>query len=96
VLDPAAWARLREVAGSELDGLVADFLAETPALVRALREPAAAERAVHTLMGLAETFGATGLAALCRAPEPDPAAVEGEHARVVVALRQVSGHLADV
>uniref|UniRef100_UPI0015F0DE79 Hpt domain-containing protein n=1 Tax=Pseudonocardia pini TaxID=2758030 RepID=UPI0015F0DE79 len=57
-------------------------------------DPATAHRAAHTLTGLADTFGATTLARLCR--EADPAAVAAEHARVVAALEQVSGHLADV
>ena len=106
-LDPGALDRLRELVGHDpqtLAGLVEDFLAETPALVAALDGPDAA-RAAHTLGGLAETFGATALAALCRAGEwggesdgnaGGESDIAAEHARVVAALRQVSGHLADV
>ncbi|GAA4549910.1 hybrid sensor histidine kinase/response regulator [Pseudonocardia xishanensis] len=95
-LDPVALDRLRELVGHDpetLTGLVEDFLAEAPALVAALRGEDSA-RAAHTLAGLAETFGATALAARCRAG--DPIAAAAEYARVSAALRQLSGHLADV
>jgi CheY-like chemotaxis protein len=88
LLDPASLERLRELAGSDLPGLVAEFLAEAPALVAALDGPDAA-RAAHTLAGLAETFGAGELAALCRAENPEPS-------RVDAAFEQVRAHLADV
>jgi CheY-like chemotaxis protein len=94
VLDPVALTTLRElVGGAALPGVVADFLAESPPLLDALRDadPATARRAAHTLAGLGATFGATALAELCRrAGSPDT--IAAEHERVALALR---AHLAD-
>ena len=55
--------------------LVAEFLAETPPLVQALRaavavgDPGRAHHAAHTLKGLGATFGATTMARLCQRAE---------------------------
>ena len=104
VLDPTAIADLRELVGDDpaaFAGVVQDFLAETPALVDALRVAAdriATQRAAHTLKGLAATFGAADLADLClQAESPDgiadraalTAAIATEHDRVARALRAV-------
>ncbi|MEU7812880.1 response regulator [Pseudonocardia sp. NPDC049154] len=105
-LDPAALDRLRELVGGDADtlsGLVADFLSETPPLVRSLRaavaagDPEGAQRAAHTLRGLGDTFGATAMARLCRSAESRGLAelglvveeIAGEHARVAAALRDI-------
>jgi len=79
------------------DGLVADFLAETPPLVATLRAAASAEAvhaAAHTLKGLGATFGATAMARLCQdieahagAPAALVAEIVAEHERVVAALQ---------
>ena len=97
-LDPGALADLRELAGEDLDGLVKDFLTETPPLLDALRghDPAEALRAAHTLRSLGATFGATSMARLCREAESNPsdaavAAVAAEHDRVTVALEELLG-----
>jgi len=106
VLDPVALDALRELVGADpgtLSGLVADFLAETPTLVAALRaavtgdEGGPALQAAHTLKGLGATFGATAMARLCQHAEahtgavaglaPLVAEIEAEHGRVVAALR---------
>jgi signal transduction histidine kinase/DNA-binding response OmpR family regulator len=108
VLDPAAIANLRELVGDDpkaLNGLVEDFLTETPPLLDALRaalaggDPREAHRATHTLRSLGATFGATAMADLCqRAESPGEApadmapvvtAIAAEHDRVTLALRQL-------
>jgi signal transduction histidine kinase/HPt (histidine-containing phosphotransfer) domain-containing protein/ActR/RegA family two-component response regulator len=104
MLDPEALATLRELVGdnpSALSGLVQDFLAETPALLDALREavaggdPGQAHRAVHTLKGLGATFGATAMARLCQQAERADGMAQlvpqivAEHERVALALRSL-------
>ena len=104
-IDPArVIADLRELVGDNpaaFSSVVQDFLAETPALVDALRVAAdrvEAQRAAHTLKGLAATFGATDLADLCLQAESldgvadraaITAAIATEHERVARALRAV-------
>jgi HPt (histidine-containing phosphotransfer) domain-containing protein len=105
VLDPAALANLRELVGDDpdaLSGLVADFLAEAPPLVRVLRDAVAggdterAHDAAHTLKALGATFGATAMTQLCRqaemgAPAAETvAAIAAEHERVVHALHRLT------
>jgi HPt (histidine-containing phosphotransfer) domain-containing protein len=99
-LDPGALADLRELVDDDpaaLSGLVEDFLAESPALLDALRaavaggDPGQAHRAAHTLRSLGATFGATSMAQLCQEAESHPsetavAAVVAEHGRVTLAL----------
>lgn len=113
VLVPDALERLRELVGGDaaaLSGLVADFLADTPPLLAALRAAAAegelgpAHRAAHTLKGLGATFGATDLARLCQRAEshagapgelaPVVAQIAAEHARVTHALRELAHRVA--
>jgi HPt (histidine-containing phosphotransfer) domain-containing protein len=104
VLDPAAIANLRELVGDDPDALgdvVQEFLAETSALLDALRaatesgDPSEAHRAAHTLKSLGATFGATEMADLCLRAEslgggadlaPVVAAIAAEHSRVTLAL----------
>ncbi len=104
VLDPDDLARLRDLLGGNddtLDGLIADFLTDSPALVEAMAatgsDPGPRLRATHSLKGLGATFGATDLARLCRRVEThagdDDALrallrdVVAEQERVVLALR---------
>ncbi|HZE66859.1 MAG TPA: ATP-binding protein [Sporichthyaceae bacterium] len=109
VLDPVAIGELRELVGSDrvaFDGLVVDFLAESPLLIQSLRaatvggDAAAARLAAHTLRSLGATFGAHALAGLCGQAEthtgppaallPLLARVEEEHGRVRAALLELS------
>jgi signal transduction histidine kinase/CheY-like chemotaxis protein/HPt (histidine-containing phosphotransfer) domain-containing protein len=104
VLDPDDLNRLRDLLGGNaatLSGLIADFLADAPALVHSMSatgcDPASLHLAAHTLKGLGATFGATDLARLCRQVEThtgDPSdlsetvrEVVAEHERVALALR---------
>jgi CheY-like chemotaxis protein len=108
VLDPTAIADLRELIGDDpeaLSGLVEEFLAETPALLDALRTAVAggdagrAHRAVHTLKSLGATFGAHAMAELCQQAEshggppsdlaPAVAAIASEQHRVALALARL-------
>ncbi|MFI7585645.1 ATP-binding protein [Spongisporangium articulatum] len=104
VLNPAALEQLHELLGddpAQLSGLVADFLAEAPDLVQALRAAVArgdgdeALRTAHTLKGLGDTFGATAMARLCEQAETGGGTVELvdrvalEHERVAAALRRL-------
>ena len=95
VLDPDALDSLRELVGgdpSALSGLVAEFLAETPPLVRALQaavedgDPAIASRAAHTLKDLGATFGATAMARLCQRAESDSSEPNTDLAPVVAEI----------
>ena len=107
-LDPTAIADLRELIGDDpgaLSGLVEEFLAETPALLDALRTAVAggdagrAHRAVHTLKSLGATFGAHAMAELCQQAEshggppsdlaPAVAAIASEQHRVALALARL-------
>jgi HPt (histidine-containing phosphotransfer) domain-containing protein len=84
-LDGTVLDELRESVGDDPDflaELVADFLADAPVQLEALRDAAAtgnattARRAAHTLKGTSRTFGAGHLASLCQ--EAESAATAGE------------------
>jgi signal transduction histidine kinase/CheY-like chemotaxis protein/HPt (histidine-containing phosphotransfer) domain-containing protein len=70
VLDAAALAQLREMAGdaASVRALIDAFLQNAPGLVAELagNETETVRRAAHTLKSNARTFGATDLAALCQ------------------------------
>jgi CheY-like chemotaxis protein/HPt (histidine-containing phosphotransfer) domain-containing protein len=104
VLDPDDLKRLRDLLGGSaatLSDLIADFLADSPALVHSMSttgsDPASLHLAAHTLKSLGATFGATDLARLCRQLEThtgDTGELRGllrevvaEHERVALALR---------
>jgi DNA-binding NarL/FixJ family response regulator len=104
VLDPDDLKRLRDLLGGNaatLSGLIADFLADSPALVDTMSaagsDPESVHRAAHTLKSLGATFGATDLARLCRQVETHTGdsgqlraivgEVAAEHERVALALR---------
>jgi signal transduction histidine kinase/CheY-like chemotaxis protein/HPt (histidine-containing phosphotransfer) domain-containing protein/HAMP domain-containing protein len=104
VLDPGALGELGDLLGGDaaaLSGLIADFLAEAPALLDTLSAAGcdgdAVRLAAHTLRGLGATFGATDLARLCERLESHAGATEqvaslvreiiAEHRRVAAALR---------
>jgi histidine phosphotransfer protein HptB len=84
-IDEAVFAELEATAGKDFVGELLDaFFDEAPAMIRTLREAAAAgdaegfRRSAHSLKSNANTFGATALAGLARALElggidPDPA-----------------------
>jgi CheY-like chemotaxis protein/HPt (histidine-containing phosphotransfer) domain-containing protein len=102
LLDGEALTRLRRVVGEDPAAfalVVESFLDDTPRLVATIRDAVASEqaeevhRAAHTLKSLAATFGAMGLASLCREVEQNAAsgAVPSEaHMR---ALRQSYEHV---
>ncbi|HEY8199541.1 MAG TPA: Hpt domain-containing protein [Candidatus Limnocylindrales bacterium] len=74
-IDDAAFAELLETVGGDrefLAELVDTYLADSPCLFAELRaaiaadDAATARRAAHTLKSTSSSFGANGLAALCR------------------------------
>ena len=96
----AALARLEETVGDRefVAELIGDFLDGLPAQLSAMRDAEELHRVAHTLKSNAATFGAEGLAEVCRELEqaaraPDPvdareliARVEAEAARAESAL----------
>ncbi len=78
-IDPAAFARLREITGDDpefLAELVGTYLEDGDAQVRALREAPAGDhealvRPAHSLKSSSASVGASSLAELCRSLEAD-------------------------
>ena len=84
-IDDATFAELLETVGGDrefLAELVETYLGDSPGLFAELRaaiaadDAAAARRAAHTLKSTSASFGADGLAALCREIEASAAAGE--------------------
>jgi len=76
VLEPRALERLSDLLGGNaaaLSDLIADFLADAPALVHTLAaagsDAGSVHQAAHTLKGLGASFGAADLARLCEQVE---------------------------
>jgi HPt (histidine-containing phosphotransfer) domain-containing protein len=107
VIDPATFDALKDMAGPEFAAeLVATFFEEAPTMIADLESAAGAHeadrfrRAAHSLKSNCMTFGALELAGMAKALElggigantsADVAAIEAEYARVVVALKEITG-----
>jgi HPt (histidine-containing phosphotransfer) domain-containing protein len=106
-IDPGIFKALQDTAGADfVVELVDAFFEEAPAMLEAMRSALAGgdaekfRRAAHSLKSNANTFGATGLAAIARdlelsglagvAERAQPlAAVNEEYARVTAALKEM-------